>query len=228
MRTRMLIDEVQLLLETINEQVEIISRYEEKIPDIELDILLDNVKKIYTNLQMIIRTNGQGQVPEQGTTFMATSPSSVPVPGHPEHPFENPDLRLEKPVKQPEKEIRLFKNPARSGKTGRTQGPDLFSDRTSEFSEKLQEARQQNIPKPRKSKSNDLKSMITINEKFLFINELFDGNLGEYNENIEALGRFQELNQAMDHLDLLRKKNLWNSESVAFVKLKELVEKRFG
>lgn len=224
----MLIDEIQFLLETINEQFEIICKYEEKIPEIELDILMDNVKKIYSKLQLVIRANEQVLLTDIILPPQKSSNFTDPAPKSPENLPGTQDLVPEQPQKPPEKEIRLFKNPARTGKPGRSQAPDLFSDRTSEFSEKLQEARLQNIPKSRKSKSNDLKAMISINEKFLFINELFDGNLGEYNENIEALGRFQDLNQAMEHLDLLRKKNLWNSESVAFLQLRELLEKRFG
>ena len=61
----------------------------------------------------------------------------------------------------------------------------------------------------------------------MFINELFEGNLREYNDTIETLNGFQTIDQAADYLDLMRKKNFWNTGSVAFKKLKELVERRF-
>ncbi|MCX6267495.1 MAG: hypothetical protein NTW16_09080 [Bacteroidetes bacterium] len=61
----------------------------------------------------------------------------------------------------------------------------------------------------------------------MFINELFDGNLREYNETIETLNGFKTLDQAADYLDLMRKKNFWNTGSNAFKKLKDLVERRF-
>ena len=49
----------------------------------------------------------------------------------------------------------------------------------------------------------NLKSLITINDKFVLINELFDGNLREYNESIETLNGFKDLRPALDYLDLL-------------------------
>ncbi len=61
----------------------------------------------------------------------------------------------------------------------------------------------------------------------MFINELFEGNLREYNITIETLNGFAELRQALDYLDLLRVKNLWESESAALRRLKELVEQKF-
>ena len=102
---------------------------------------------------------------------------------------------------------------------------DLFSSESNGFSEKLKETREKSYASERvSSQRKELKTMISINEKFLFINELFDGNLREYNITIETLNGFAELRQALDYLDLLRVKNLWESESAAFKRLRELVE----
>ena len=72
-----------------------------------------------------------------------------------------------------------------------------------------------------------LKELISINDKFIFINELFDGNLKEYNESVETLNGFIAKADAFDYLDLLRKKNLWELGSGTFMKLKEIVERKF-
>ena len=42
----------------------------------------------------------------------------------------------------------------------------------------------------------DLKDAIGINEKFLFINELFDGNLQDYSEALNKLNAFENLQSA--------------------------------
>jgi len=76
-------------------------------------------------------------------------------------------------------------------------------------------------------RSGDLKTVITINEKFLFINELFDGNLRDYNESVETLAKCPDKNTAVGFLDQMRRNNRWDSESDAFKKLNELVLKRF-
>ncbi len=61
----------------------------------------------------------------------------------------------------------------------------------------------------------------------MFINELFEGNLREYNETIETLNGFSTLVEAGEFMELLVRKNFWDTGSRAFQKLRELVERRF-
>jgi len=113
-------------------------------------------------------------------------------------------------------------------KPARSQEIDLFAAEETTFSIKLKDAREKTFsPKIPSERIQNLKSAISINEKFILINELFDGNLREYNETIETLNGFKTLEQAADFLDLMRKKNFWDTGSNAFKKLKELVERRF-
>ena len=115
-----------------------------------------------------------------------------------------------------------------SGKAAPTPEMDLFANEEPTFSIKLKEAREKSLgPKGTSARIDNLKAAITINEKFMFINELFDGNLREYNETVETLNGLQNLQQASEFLDLMRKKNFWNTGSNAFRKLTELVERRF-
>jgi hypothetical protein len=44
---------------------------------------------------------------------------------------------------------------------------------------------------------------------------------------IEALNNSPDLKYALDYIDLLRKKNLWESASPAFRRIMELVEHKF-
>ena len=230
MNTTILREEIQWLLEAIKEQYEVIKTYEDKIPQIELDILMDNVRKLYENLHLFNRTNdpfGYFDHKVQETT-----------PAKPVESFSNPPVEIkEEEISKNETSPVNIQDDDANGPSLKTessmnedqgQNLDLFSTGMPGFSGKLQEARHRSLtPKTRKSNHHDLKASISINEKFLFINELFDGNLREYNENIEALNSFSDFKSALEFLDLLRKKNLWNSESVAFSKLKELVEMRF-
>ena len=111
---------------------------------------------------------------------------------------------------------------------GETVKVDLFTTETNSFNEKLMEAREQSLgPRFRQSNPADIKSLININDKFSFINELFDGDYKEYTHTIEIFNNFGERGEAFDFLDSLLKNNLWNSTSPAFLKLKEIVEKRF-
>jgi hypothetical protein len=227
MNKSILKDEVKWLVEAINEQIDIIHDYEGKIPQIEFDIILENVRKLYENLHMLSRVNDPyeyfGQR-EKEQIVPEPEPENIPEPvfriqyGHPAGPEETTEPETMPASAEIHRADPDFSVP-----------PDLFGGELSEFNEKLKEARDKGPGMPqKKEKPNDLKSLISINEKFLFINELFDGNLRDYNENMEILNKYTDLKTASEFLDLLRKKNLWDSASGAFRKMKELVEKRYA
>lgn len=302
MNTTIVKEELKWLIEAINEQFETIRNYDDKIPQIEFDILIENVRKFYDDLRRLQRLHEQQllytqkltpkpqiheSVPESITpapetaaaTLKEQTPAPVssevpvmppatpaagsnmfpltdPVPAIPVHlgvPVETaskdqpvtpePDSLLS-PEPLPEKEmpgsapaIRVrFDKPSQAPKEHaaapkkppRSREMDLFASEEPTFSIKLREAREKSLgPKVPSDRIENLKSAININEKFMFINDLFDGNLREYNETIETLNGFKSLDQANDFLDLMRRKNFWDTGSNAFKRLKELLERKF-
>jgi hypothetical protein len=267
MNTEIIKDEIKWLLEAINEQYEIIHSHGEKIPQIELDILMENVRKFYESMHRLQRLNDPLMYPEKRMAFREPVPGQTantsesrsiippaqPAPGKPviaassgiKVIFSDPEPAVAKPVVPVETILPAephgavhFKPAgpatvrqevtASSKKTVKMPEIDLFAAEEPTFSIKLKDAREKALgPKIPSDRIENLKAAITINEKFMFINELFDGNLREYNETVETLNGFKTLDQAADFLDLMRKKNFWNTGSNAFKKLKELVERRF-
>ena len=73
----------------------------------------------------------------------------------------------------------------------------------------------------------DLKSVIGINDKFLFVNELFGGSMEKYNKSIENLNDLKTLNGAMIYLNELKIELQWNSSNEAYQKLADLVRRKF-
>lgn len=74
----------------------------------------------------------------------------------------------------------------------------------------------------------DLKKSIGINEKFSFINELFDGDPENYNAAIDQLNRSGSISEAMDILSTgLAPKYSWTTSGESYLQLKNLVERRF-
>ncbi len=73
----------------------------------------------------------------------------------------------------------------------------------------------------------DLKSAIGINDKFLFVNELFSGSMEKYNRSIENLNDIQTYNGALIYLNELKVELQWNSNNVAYKKLADLVKLKF-
>jgi len=83
--------------------------------------------------------------------------------------------------------------------------------------------------KLQKNPVSDLKKSIGINEKFSFINELFDGNLNAYNEAIDKLNASAGYTEAIAFLDgELLPAHQWDQEGQSYLNLKNLVERRFG
>lgn len=73
----------------------------------------------------------------------------------------------------------------------------------------------------------DLKAAIGINDKFKFINELFDGNLQAYNDCVAKLNGFTSFEEAGNFLDSLKGQNSWANENESFTKLTEMVIRRY-
>lgn len=73
----------------------------------------------------------------------------------------------------------------------------------------------------------DLRSAIGINDKFLFVNELFGGNMEKYNKSIDNLNDLKTLNGALVYMNELRIELQWNSSNEAYQRLLDLVHHKF-
>ena len=75
----------------------------------------------------------------------------------------------------------------------------------------------------------DLKKSIGINERFVFVKELFEGDQQRYNKSIDLLNSFSAYEEARKHLheELAAQMN-WNMESKVFSDLSELIRRRFN
>lgn len=75
----------------------------------------------------------------------------------------------------------------------------------------------------------DLKKSIGINEKFKFVNELFDGSLQNYNESIDFLSNCKAFAEAENYLkQILAPKYDWKKESGVYQSLLFLVQRKFN
>ncbi|MFA7082887.1 MAG: hypothetical protein WC135_09785 [Bacteroidales bacterium] len=78
-----------------------------------------------------------------------------------------------------------------------------------------------------KSNDLDLRRAIGVNEKFMFINDLFSGNLREYTEFIQVLNSEKSLEEANIIIANAKEANNWNANSLAFTTLYEILIKKF-
>ncbi len=75
---------------------------------------------------------------------------------------------------------------------------------------------------------DDLKKAIGINDKFLFINELFKGSPGEYNQAIDSLNAAGQMENAQERLDEYRVQYDWSGQSEAYHRLKKIVNAKYN
>lgn len=75
----------------------------------------------------------------------------------------------------------------------------------------------------------NIKEAIGINEKFLFINELFNGDLKSYNESVEKLNDFPSIHEAFEFLNKLTYEYQWDGQRSAdtIEKFANLVQRRY-
>jgi hypothetical protein len=72
---------------------------------------------------------------------------------------------------------------------------------------------------------NDIFKAIGINEKFLFVKDLFDGNADRYTQTLTFINEASSFNEAIEYLDRQFK---WDFENPVVQKLLELVHRRHG
>ena len=142
-----------------------------------------------------------------------------------DNPFEMPEMEREK-LRIPEEDIERQNSGTVSGffenddtefelSTGATLGERMMGEDNS-LAAKLQQ-----------NPVRNLKSVIGINDKFLFVNELFGGSMEKYNKSIDNLNDLKTLNGAMIYLNELKIELQWNSSNEAYLKLKDLVSRKF-
>lgn len=78
-----------------------------------------------------------------------------------------------------------------------------------------------------KNPIDDIKSAIGINEKFLFINTIFDGEISLYNKVIDRLNEFPDFYLALHFIDELKANYEKETNRDAFVKLLEIVKRKY-
>ncbi|MEE4255835.1 MAG: hypothetical protein V2I47_02255 [Bacteroidales bacterium] len=74
----------------------------------------------------------------------------------------------------------------------------------------------------------DLKMAIGINDKFLFINELFKGDPSVYNQAIENLNTANGMQEATAAIESYRSEYAWSDNSEAYHRLKKIVMSKYN
>lgn len=74
---------------------------------------------------------------------------------------------------------------------------------------------------------SNIKAAIGINDKFIYLKELFKGNVDEYNAALDKLNDFENYADAEDYFQELKDKHGWDPDSKPFQGLAELLMRRY-
>jgi hypothetical protein len=174
-------------------------------------------------------------------------PEPEPAPEPEQAPEPEPEPTPE-PVKEPEPEPEPVKGSEPKSNHGPAKSPrsmlDLFSTQTGPTSVGERFSGEDNSLHKRfialkedrsigtrlqMTPVSSLKDAIGVNEKFLFINELFGGNIQVYNEAIARLNDFKNMHEAFDYLNELNDLLGWDEKRSAqtIEKIANFVQRRY-
>lgn len=214
-----------LRLEVLQLYEEILQLKAENIDDPTPDFTEPNqtVRQGASSHEVYYQSSTPHKVSEKESQASETRPTQAEV--EPSTPFVTPEPQTQSETlrsKNPDNHLPFEKKLAGSST------PDLFSDNTIPLVDKLA-AQPDNSLAARLGKSpiTDLRKAIGINDKFLFINELFDGSIQQYNHAIDELDGFRSHNGAKTYLIELSVLHGWDNESDAVKKLRELIDRKF-
>ncbi|MEA4968757.1 MAG: hypothetical protein VB048_11660 [Bacteroidaceae bacterium] len=109
---------------------------------------------------------------------------------------------------------------------GKTIG-EQYEQKKSIFENFSTNIKQDDISKRFNSPKIDLRTAIGVNEKFMFINDLFSGNLREYTDFIQRLNEAETLEMANVILNGEKENKRWVTNSLSYGTLTEILAKKF-
>ena len=81
--------------------------------------------------------------------------------------------------------------------------------------------------KIKNDKITDIKTVIGINDKFLFINDIFKGEMSAYNNTIEKINQTTNFHEALQIIDELKLTTGTEENKTTFNKLLEITKRKF-
>ena len=151
----------------------------------------------------------------------------------PEPPVREEPVKEEQPVSKEEPEVAPEPEPESRTEQHDEESPkstiDLFSTAEPTVSDVYSEQETVTVAdKFSHGNVNELREAIGINEKFLFINELFNGDMSKYNKVIDELDELTTFKGAETYLVELKVQYQWTEDNPAYRKLTELLKLKFG
>jgi hypothetical protein len=199
--------EIADLINSIKEHSDNIGE-KEHIPQLELELILSKIEKLYKKSIVFNFVNSEKEVIQ----------------------LKNESAKTESSIKQ-ESTAEAKNDPAPKAEqvVKDVQGEKKKSEPVAENREIKKETveEQQPVLNIKKPLVTDIRSVIGINDKFRFANELFKGNIQEYEIAISQLNNAGTLTSAMEYFMNIQQLYSWDSEHECVRSLYDIVERRY-
>ncbi len=200
MEKKEILQKTKEILAEIRQQVTAFEQHNYQISDIELDLFLANTKFLVDHAHIMKRL--------QDVSPVVPMPAVDPVVAVPTTPVE------ETPLSTPIVEITI--EPVQEAKPTIN---DLLADR----SDATLATKFESEP------IADLKAIINLNDKLVFVKDLFNGYSLAYQEAIDTLNKLSSLDEAKSYLDEnYAQANDWASHETTATRFFELVGRRYA
>ena len=216
--------EIESLLNKMSNQVNFLIRKEMPMNQLDIDLLMENTRKLYDTIcsvELGVRSEElgvEGNTDFDSDTDFDTDTDLELIDSSTDELIDSDTDSAPEP--EPEEEPEKEDSGIRTYRIVRENAPTL-GDLLEKTEDNSLAARLQRKP------VSDLISAIGINDKFLFLNELFGGSMEKYNKSIRSLNSFSTLLGAKTYMSELQIEFQWDCSSDAYKKLADLVERRF-
>lgn len=248
MRLKTIFEEMEVVLNELNEQFETIKEFESGIPQIEIDIMMSNIRKLYENMSFLNRKM-QSSSNERFKELNINKPTAATVNINPntkeeqiksDHPVKSADvhnslLNAEKKNLKIEEAATIHtpiqKTPSTETKQQKSKAGLLlqFEDELFSINESVARNTEDKslVNRLGNTRIDNLKTAIGINDKFFLINQLFSGNAQAYEDVIYTLNNFKRIEEAMQYTSTLKYRYDWDTDTEAYLKLVHFLERKF-
>lgn len=183
-----------------------------QIPQLELEVILKKIEKLYEK-SIIYNYLNKLSLDQVSNDHKSNEPATaVEKPEH-EVIAVVESVKIHSPVNKdiPEKQVIM----------------DLFASEIPVSTDIAGNESKAIVNKIQGKSISDLKAAIGINEKFQFINELFDGNMQEYNAALTQLDTLANFDEALVYTDSLRDIYRWKDDSPVLNNFMDLLKRRY-
>ncbi len=207
---------IDILINDINEIKSIISGFKNKtsVPQIEFDLALDKLRKLYDVLLMFNQSDNEFNIKEKSKEEKRDTNKDKKIEKSEEIseiPVQIDEIDEEIIPEEDEVEIETI--------------ADKFQVSPSRNESMAEKDEKQNVSSRLQSRPiDDIKKAIGINDKFLYTKELFKSNPSLYNQTISALNDAKDFEGVENYL----KSNFdWNFEDEVVIDFLEIIKRKF-